>query len=228
MQQAQAPNAAPRETLQSALDHLLLQSGGRGLATQGILETMEDRGLPLILVLFSAPFLIPVSIPGTSTPFGAMLGVLGITLLANRRPWVPRFLGARVVPHASLEKVVAILRKAFAKLERFLKPRHSLWVSSTSLRRLHGLYILLMAIVLAVPFPTIPFIGSNSIAAWPIFLLGLGLLGKDGLFVILAYGWLIPFCAYWLGFLLLSQKAIEALMQDWGPWIEKLKGLVGA
>lgn len=207
-------------SLTATLSDLLALSNGKGTTLNAMLALLSDRGVALLMVVCTAPFLIPVSIPGLSTPFGAVLGLCGIFTAIARPVRLPGRLGARWLPHASLEKSIGILQRIFRRLERFLHPRFGYLATQPGILRLHGLYVLSMAFVLAIPFPTVPFIGSNAIAAWPIFLLGLGLLERDGIFVALAYAWIIPFIAYWILF-------YAALMEFWQamlPYIERWFG----
>ncbi len=212
------PAAVP--SLSATLDDLLRLSNGQGTTLNALLARLSDRGVALLMVICTAPFLLPVSIPGLSTPFGAVLALCGVFTALARPVRLPRRLGLRLLPHASLERSFGILRRVFGKLERLLHPRFQWLTSDARLLRVHGLYVLVMAMVLAIPFPTVPFIGSNAIAAWPIFLLGLGLLERDGLFVALAYAWMIPFVGYWIVF-------YAALVEFWYTMLPYVQGWIG-
>lgn len=213
-------NTNSRPSLTATLEELLALSAGRGTTLNAMLALLADRGVALLMVVCTAPFLIPVTIPGLSTPFGAALAVCGICTARARPVRLPARLGARWLPHASLEKTIRVLERIFGRLERFLHPRHGWLATDPRLLRVHGLYVLAMAVVLAIPFPTVPFIGSNAIAAVPIFLLGLGLLERDGWFVSLAYAWLIPFALYWLAF---SAALVELWQAVW-PYVQERFG----
>lgn len=180
------------------LADLLRHSDGRGLSIRDILDRVGERATALLMVLCSAPFLLPASIPGTSTPFGVGLVILGILMARQRPPWVPARIGRLSLSHPTLEKMVAVLLKVFGRIERFLRPRWSGLADSPLARRGHGLYLVFMALVLAVPFPPVPFVGSNAIAAWPIFVVGLGMLERDGKFIAAGYALFVPFVAYWV------------------------------
>jgi hypothetical protein len=206
-------------SLTATLAELLKLSNGRGTTLNAMLALMADRGVALLMVVCTAPFLIPVSIPGLSTPFAAVLAFCGIFTALARPVRLPQRLGARQLPHSSLVKSVSILERVFGRLERYLHPRLQHLATSRRLLRLHGLYVFGMALVLGIPFPTVPFIGSNSIAAWPIFLLGLGLLEKDGVFVTLAYAWIIPFVAYWVFFYAALYEMWQTLWPHVQGWL---------
>jgi hypothetical protein len=69
-------------------------------------------------------------------------------------------------------------------MEKILHPRLTFLASGETSRRICGLVILWMAFLLALPLP-IP--GTNILPALPVVLLGLGLMERDGLFVLAGY-----------------------------------------
>ena len=54
-----------------------------------LLEVFGDEGLLLLTMLLTVVFLIPVSIPGVSTVFGAAILLVGISRLIGRPLWLP-------------------------------------------------------------------------------------------------------------------------------------------
>jgi hypothetical protein len=211
---------ASSHSLTATLDQLVEACEKGPITLNEVLHLTADRGMAILMVVCTAAFLIPISIPGLSTPFGAVLAFCGVFTAFARPIQLPRRLGSKALPKESMLKALGILRRMARRLERFLRPRLPALTSNRSLLRLHGFYVLLMALILAIPFPTVPFIGSNAVAAWPIFLLGLGLIERDGVFVAIAYGWLIPFVLYWIFF----YKALGELWK--GVW-PQLSGLLG-
>jgi hypothetical protein len=60
-----------------------------------LLEVFGDEGLLLLTMLLTLVFLIPVSIPGVSTVFGAAILLVGISRLVRRPLWLPARLRER-------------------------------------------------------------------------------------------------------------------------------------
>jgi hypothetical protein len=60
-----------------------------GLTLREILAQLGERGLLLLCVLVTVPFLLPVSVPGSSVPVGVIIALNGISLLSHRTPWLP-------------------------------------------------------------------------------------------------------------------------------------------
>ena len=60
-----------------------------------LLQVFGDEGLLLLTILLTLVFLIPVSIPGVSTVFGAAILLVGISRVSRRPLWLPAKLRAR-------------------------------------------------------------------------------------------------------------------------------------
>jgi len=80
------------------------------------------------MMLLTLPFLLPVSVPGMSTPFGLAIAVIAVQLALGRLPWLPRWLLDQPLPAGFLIRVVAVPRGAVRMLERLLRPR---WAALT-------------------------------------------------------------------------------------------------
>jgi hypothetical protein len=177
------------------------RANGRPVTLAQTIDWIGDRCHATLLTIFSLPFCFPVSIPGLSTPFGAMIALLGVYLTLNRRPWIPEFVGRREVSFETLTKLAAKAQWAIKKLERWLHPRYEILCVHPVLHKLHGITIVVLAVILMLPLP-LPL--SNTVAAIPIFLIALGMLEEDGGFVIAGYLATIATAAYyglllWMG-----------------------------
>src|SRR3546814_16382166 len=63
-----------------------------------LLDVFGDEGLLLLTMLLTLVFLIPVSIPGVSTVFGAAILLVGISRLLGRPLWLPARLRDKALP----------------------------------------------------------------------------------------------------------------------------------
>ncbi len=136
------------------------------------------------MFLMALPFILPVPLPGLSTPFGAVLFLFGARIATGRRPLIPRrLLRQRITAtifKRLLDKAVPLLRW----IEDLLHPRWSFLSQPPFSRPIHGLVIMTNAFALALPLP-IPF--TNSIPGAAIVLLTAGMMEEDGLFILLGY-----------------------------------------
>lgn len=149
-----------------------------------VIGLLHGRGFVLLIMLLALPFCTPVPLPGLSTPFGLIIAIVGARIAIGAKPWLPSRLLDTRLPPKGFAKVFAFTRKIILAFERLLRPR-MLWVTSTARReQVHGIPIVICALMLLLPLP-VPF--SNVIPAWGVMLIAGGLLERDGAFIIAGY-----------------------------------------
>lgn len=163
------------------LRELAARFAGQSVTLRTLLEAIGDRGFHVLLVLASLPFLIPITLPGLSTPFGLLVTLIGAHFAAGLRPWLPQMLLSRELPPEFLAKVLGSAARIVNTLERVLRPRMTFVHEQFIFRRLDGVLVTISGILLLLPLP-IPF--TNTLPAWTILLLAAGALERDGLFFI--------------------------------------------
>jgi hypothetical protein len=94
-------------------------------------------------------------------------------------------------------------------MDRWFHPRMSLFATHKAMIRIHGIFVMLFGLVAAIPLP-LPF--NNLVAAFPILLLGLSLLEKDGLLAVVSYVAAIPFFLYYGALVYLGNAGFQRLM----------------
>lgn len=77
------------EKLSTTLEKLIGKLQGQTITLRELMEAIGEQGLLLICAIASLPFLIPVSIPGVSTVFGAAIILVSLAITLNRLPWLP-------------------------------------------------------------------------------------------------------------------------------------------
>jgi len=143
-----------------------------------LLAALGDRAISALLFVFSVPNVMPTP-PGVSTVLGAPLLFLSLQLLLGREPWLPKVIVRRSVARADFE---ALLRRVVPWLERaekLLRPRLS-GLTLPPMENLVGFTCLLLAVILVLPIPL-----GNIPPALAISLMALGILERDGLWVLL-------------------------------------------
>lgn len=166
-----------------------------GALDEGPHALPRDSKVPISLIIdkadeagfgafFSLLALIAIPFFGLSTPFGLAMALGGIQLLFGRsRPWLPGRARRRELPLSTLDHVATMLEKRTQFLERVTRRRHE-WVLFGPARNLVGFGVTFLALGLALPLP-IP--GSNLIFLVPLFIYGIGLLERDGLWIWLGH-----------------------------------------
>ena len=173
-----------RRSLSDDLRDLVTTANGAALTLGQILEIFSRRSHAIIMVFLSFPFCQPIMIPGFSTPFGLALAIIGGYYILGRKPWLPRTLRDRAISFEGLSRIVNAMLAVTRRIEKLLRPRLSILCNDAVFGRVHGVVIVICAVLLSLPLP-IP--ASNMIAALPIMLIALGMLESDGVFVIAGY-----------------------------------------
>lgn len=175
-----------------------------------IRDLIGDEGVLMLTMLLCIIFMVPVSIPGVSTVFGAAILLSGISRLFGRKLWLPGRVARRSLP---ADKVKAGLNKGskwLRRMERISKP-HRLkgLVSAGIMDTLSNLALILGAVLLMAPFGFVPF--SNTLPALALMFLAIGLLQRDGLCILLGHLTNLATIAYFAVLVLGSGAAIHEL-----------------
>jgi len=194
------------ESLSTVLQRLIGNLSGKTITLRDLMEAIGEQGLLLMCAIACLPFLIPVSIPGVSTVFGAAIVMISLAITLNRLPWLPKRIldkemeTARLVP--ALEKGVNIV----SKLDRYMRPRLPGLTTGTVMARVNGLAIMTAGVLLMMPLGFVPF--SNTLPGVAILLFSAGMIQRDGatvlggyLFLVLTtiYFAILAYGAFWAG-----------------------------
>jgi hypothetical protein len=155
------------------------------ITVRDLLERLGQSGMQLFAVFLTLPFLVPVSVPGVSTVFGLVIILIGVGVAFDQLPWLPGFVLRREVPAGSLGKALEQGAKLVARFEKLLHPRWGTLAHGAAVTRFNGLVLAFAGVLLMAPFGFVPF--SNTLPGLAILFLALGILERDGLFVLLGY-----------------------------------------
>ncbi len=151
-----------------------------------ILDRFGAQGLLLMSLLLTLVFLIPVSIPGVSTVFGAAILLVGVSRLFNRPLWLPERVRERPLP---TERLRPALLRGLNWVRRLEKISRSQRLASLAQGRVVDLFnnlaFILAAVLLMMPFGFIPF--SNTLPALALLFYAIGLLQRDGVAILLGH-----------------------------------------
>ena len=205
MLQTSQPVEKPVSTVLSEIIH---QMPAEGLTLQALLEWLGERSLLIFCMVLTIPFLLPVSIPGTSTPFGLLIVLNALGLAMHKSPWLPaRLMNRRIAMH----QLVPMLEKGaqlFARLEKFIRPRLLVLTHRASMGRLNVMLLGFSGLLLMAPLP-LPF--SNTLPAYGVLLLAIGNLERDGYAVLAGYVMVFLSVAYFATVAILGGLGANAL-----------------
>lgn len=156
----------------------LADDGGRERISVGdLLAALSDRALGALLFVFACPNALP-AIPGTSVILGAPLVLLAAQLAFKRKPWLPAFIARRSMSRLDFQALVGRILPWLQRAEKMLRPRAGAW-ALPPMEYVVGLVCLLLAIVVLLPIPL-----GNMLPALAISMLALGVLERDGYWII--------------------------------------------
>lgn len=168
-------DASLREQLSAMIERLPEGS----LPLGELLDQFGDEGLLLLTVFLTLVFLIPVSIPGVSTAFGAAILLVGLSRLRNKPLWLPQRLRARKISttrlRPALERGLTWVRRMEAVSRPHRLPRLA---RGGGVEVFNNLAFILAALLLMAPFGLVPF--SNTLPALALLLFAVGFIQRDG------------------------------------------------
>lgn len=146
------------------------------------LTILSGQGRVLVLIFLSLGF---AQIPGIAVVLGLFMVYLGIRIAMGRSGvWVPKFLRRRKMSSYFLKKVIRQTLRMLKFVKRWSWPRYQWATQQSTTRVANGCMIAIVGLCLAVS-PPIPLTGLLGSAA--IFLIGIGLLNEDGVYIVLGY-----------------------------------------
>ena len=181
---AAPPETAPHRPVRRIVEQIDALSGAERVSLDRIIQTFGRTSfLPMMLV----PALLLVSplsgIPLFSTFCGLCIFLIAVQRVAQRdRLWLPRWLTRRDISGAALHKGAVAVRRTADWLDRHSRPRFGVLVTPP----FNVVCFLLCALAgLTIPFlELVPF--SSSILGLMVTLIVVGLLVRDGIYVIAA------------------------------------------
>ncbi len=186
-----ADQRSPADKLEAAIEALPVGT----VTLAQVRDLVGSDGLMLLAAFLSIVFLVPVSVPGVSTVFGAGILLIGVSRLLRLELWLPKRIEGRLV---ATERLRLALRRGlvwFRRLERISRPHRVAWAASDgAVRVVNDCAIILGAALLMAPFGLIPF--SNTLPAIALLLLAIGSLQRDGLFILLGHVSIVLSIAY--------------------------------
>lgn len=178
------PQLPPAKKLSVELADLRTRVAERAVTIRELLYVLRGRAYMLLVILLTLPFLLPLPLPGLSTPFGLAIVLICLRLAMGQRPWLPKSIQRREIPAGFIPRVLNLAAKTISWLERVLRPRWLVLTEHPVMLQLHAIIMVAAASILLLPLP-IPF--SNGFPAWSILLLAAGLLERDGWAIVLGY-----------------------------------------
>lgn len=172
---------ANRRKVSQILAELARDFPAERISLGDLLKVLGDRAFGVLMLILSLPNAIGLgTIPGLSTVVGLPQIVVAIQMVIGMsRPWFPQWALQRSLAIGDFRLMAARAGPYLEKGERVLKPRLEVMVTPLA-ERILGAVCLGLAIIVSLPIPF-----GNQPPAVAIALISLGIVERDGLFVII-------------------------------------------
>ncbi|HQZ12708.1 MAG TPA: exopolysaccharide biosynthesis protein [Devosia sp.] len=145
-----------------------------------LLDALRHRALGALMFIFAVPTALPMP-PGVSAVVGAPLLFLSAQLMLGMKPWLPKLITDRSLSRVDFEKVVTVVTPWLARAEGIMRPRMTFLAAKPSVYVI-GLLCLILSIILFLPIPL-----GNMLPSIAIAIMSLGLLERDGVWIVLGF-----------------------------------------
>jgi hypothetical protein len=178
-----SPASGQQETLGDQIEKAIASLPAGDISLGSLLLHFGQHGLLLLTVLLTLVFMIPVSIPGVSTVFGAAILLIGISRLSGKPLWLPAKLRDRPLPSERLRSALQSGMVWVRRLAKISRPhRLAGFVDGRLIEVLNNLAFIAAALLLMAPFGLIPF--SNTLPGLALLCFAVGLLQRDGVAIL--------------------------------------------
>ncbi len=166
------------------ISDLLIELGRNGAGDRvrlgDLLSVLGDRAFGISMLILALPNAVGLgTIPGLSTVFGLPQIVLALQMtIGMERPWLPQWLLDRSIARKDFDTMTSKSMPYLQRIEKVLRPRWPVMSSYVAERVLGAVFVVLASVVsLPIPF-------GNQPPAVGIALISLGLVERDGVFIV--------------------------------------------
>lgn len=170
------------------------------VCTFDLLEALHERGFGFLLFIFALPAALPLPGLGINVIIALPLVFLTAQQAAGRHSiWIPKAMKYKSISRERFEVMVDKALPFVKKIEFFVRPRLGC-ITQGVFSCLIGIFGLIMALSICIPIPL-----TNTVPAFGIALMAIGVVMRDGLAVLagaiigLAWVFMIFFVIIFLG-----------------------------
>jgi hypothetical protein len=166
-----------------------------GITLEDFLDITGERGLFMSCMILTAPFLLPVSIPGSSIPFGSAIFLISSDIIFNRPILIPkRFMDYKISKN-DMESFLNGISRILTPLEKkFIHPRLCFLTRGRKMELINGVAVSFGAVLLVTPIIAV---AGDFFPSYGILFVSLGNLENDGYLVLAGYITIIATAIYY-------------------------------
>lgn len=184
---------------------------------------LQGRGMVTLTLVFALPFVQPIPVPGLSIILGIVIMALGLKMVFGDHGQLPEFIRKKTLEPATVQKMARSGRKVFSKLEKLFRKR-LYFLLRQPWNQVAGLSLIASGIAMALPLPPV-ILFSNSLPAIAVILICLGVIERDGLFILAGHAMAVLtwfYFAFWWELIWAAivhlPDLIPELLKKWG-WL---------
>jgi hypothetical protein len=150
------------------------------VSVRDIIDSLGHRSFGFTLLIFALPNSLPIlGIPGVSTITGLPLLLIALQMsLRHHRVYMPHWIAKQSLATDSFRNIIERVTPWIKRVEKLLKPRLD-FLTHKAAEPWLGAVCVSLAALLILPIPL-----GNLLPGLSILLIALGLIEKDGLFVL--------------------------------------------
>lgn len=184
-----------------------------GIILEDFIDIIGERGLFMSCMILTSPFLLPVSIPGSSIPFGSAIFLISIRIAFNTPILIPKRLMKMHISKHDLDLILKEILNILTPLEKIIKPRLCILVNNSKIKRFNGFMISFGAILLITPI--IAPLG-DFFPSYGILFTTLGYLEHDGYLILAGYITIVSTSIYYILIFAIGIKIILIILSYFG------------
>lgn len=143
-----------------------------------LLEALKRRALGALMFIFAIITALPMP-PGVSAIVGAPLVFLSAQLMLGMNAWLPRIITDRSLSRVDFHRVMKVASPWLARAEGIMKPRFEFLAKRPAVYFV-GCVAFVMSLLVLLPIP-----GANMAPSIAICIMALGLLERDGIWIVI-------------------------------------------
>ena len=176
-QKSSKAKAAIRRT-SDILRELIADESQQALTVEQIVKALGPASFGTSLMAFSMPEVLPITLPGMSAVMVIPTVIISSQLIRGKREIrLPKVLLKRSISRKAFAAAVRVVLPLLERAERGTRARWH-WASNPVAKRFLGLFILMLAAVIALPTPF-----TATPAAISIIIISLGMVERDGVLI---------------------------------------------
>jgi hypothetical protein len=202
-----------RERASESVSRISKEIPEEGIAFKDFLELIGEQGGLLSCLVLVAPFLFPVSIPGSSLPFGLAILLINVGIILKRHPLIPGFIMEYKIAQNSMLKILNGMGTILTKFEKITKPRLIVLAGKDNMVYVNSSLIIFSSFLLMLPLP-VPL--TDFLPAYSILFLALGSIERDGYLIVAGYALAVVTTVYFLLIAILGLAGIKLVLSFLG------------